>query len=77
MISYEIQIEELIRKVGKMRSFKFIIVNLIKLGPLPVNIGFELYCYVEKADDFGPEWMFRFLFVPVLPAPEWRRKPVS
>ena len=50
--------------------------TLIKLGPLPVKIGFEAYYYVEKPDDFGPEWQFRFLFVPVIPSPKWSQKPL-
>ena len=50
--------------------------TLIKLGPLPVKIGLEAYYYVEQDDKFGPEWQLRFLFVPVLPSPEWSRKPL-
>jgi len=50
--------------------------TLVKLGPLPVKIGAELYYYVEKSDDFGPEWQFRLLFVPVLPSPSWARTPL-
>jgi len=50
--------------------------TLIKLGPLPVKIGFEAYYYVEKPDDFGPEWQIRFLFVPVIPSPKWSQKPL-
>jgi hypothetical protein len=50
--------------------------TLIKLGPHPVKIGFEAYYYVEKPDDFGPEWQIRFLFVPVIPSPKWSQKPL-
>jgi hypothetical protein len=50
--------------------------TLVKLGPLPVKIGFEAYYYVEKPDDFGPEWQIRFLFVPVIPSPKWSQKPL-
>ena len=50
--------------------------TLVKLGPLPVKIGAELYYYVVKSDDFGPEWQFRLLFVPVLPSPSWARTPL-
>jgi len=50
--------------------------TLIKLGPLPVKIGFEAYYYVEKPDDFGPEWQIRFLFVPVIPSPKWSQNPL-
>ena len=51
--------------------------TLIKIGPLPVKIGFEAYCYLERDSDFGPEWQFRLLFVPVLPAPAWSRNPLA
>ena len=50
--------------------------TLIKLGPLPVKIGLEYYYHVVRDDNFGPEHQLRFLFVPVLPAPEWSRKPL-
>ena len=50
--------------------------TLVKLGPLPAKIGFEAYYYVEKPDDFGPEWQIRFLFVPVIPSPKWSQKPL-
>jgi len=50
--------------------------TLIKMGPLPVKVGLEAYYYVERDDDFGPKFQFRFLFVPVLPAPEWSRTPL-
>jgi hypothetical protein len=29
--------------------------TLIKIGPLPVKIGFEAYYYLERDSDFGPE----------------------
>ena len=50
--------------------------TLVKLGPLPVKIGAEAYYYLETDDDFGPEWQVRLLFIPVLPAPEWSRRPL-
>lgn len=50
--------------------------TLINIGKLPVKIGLEAYYYVENDEDFGPEWQVRFLFVPVVPAPEWSRKPL-
>jgi hypothetical protein len=50
--------------------------TLIKIGPLPVKIGLELYYYVERDDDFGPKWQIRFLFVPVIPSPDWARSPI-
>ena len=39
-------------------------------------IGLEAYYYVEKDDDFGPDWQIRFLFIPVLPSPDWARRPL-
>ena len=48
--------------------------TLIKIGPLPVKVGLEAYYHVVRDDNFGPEWQLRFLFVPVLPAPEWARE---
>lgn len=45
-------------------------------GRLPVKVGAELHYYVEQDDDFGPQWLLRFFFVPVLPAPEWSKKPL-
>lgn len=50
--------------------------TLVKIGKMPVKIGAELYYYVEKDDDFGPEWQLRILFVPVVPSPGWSRKPL-
>jgi hypothetical protein len=29
--------------------------TLIKIGPLPVQIAFEAYYYLERGSDFGPE----------------------
>lgn len=50
--------------------------TLIYLGPLPVKIGLDYYYFVENPDLVGPEHMIRFVFSPVLPAPEWSRKPL-
>jgi hypothetical protein len=50
--------------------------TLVKFGKLPVKIGAEAYYYVQQDDDFGPQWGLRLLFVPVLPSPEWSRKPL-
>lgn len=50
--------------------------TLIKLGgKLPTKIGAELYYYAVQDDGFGPKWQLRFLFVPVVPAPESSRRP--
>ena len=45
-------------------------------GKLPIRIGAEAQYYVHQPDDFGPEWNFRFFFIPVIPAPEWAGKPL-
>ena len=50
--------------------------TMIKLGPMPAKIGAEFYYYVDKTDEFGPEWSIRFFFVPVIPSPEWSKKPL-
>jgi len=50
--------------------------TLVKIGRLPVKVGAELHYYVEKSDDFGPEFMLRLFFVPVLPSPSWARTPL-
>ena len=50
--------------------------TLVKIGKLPVKIGFEGYYNVVQDDDFGPEWHARILFIPVLPAPKWSRIPI-
>jgi len=50
--------------------------TLVSLGRLPVKIGFEAYYYVEQDDRYGPTWQIRFLFVPVIPAPEWAGRPL-
>ena len=50
--------------------------TLIKMGPLPVKVGLEAYYYAVRDKDFGPVFQFRFLFIPVLPSPEWSRTPI-
>ena len=50
--------------------------TLVKFGKLPVKVGCEFYYYLERDEAFGPEWMFRFLFVPVLPSPGWAKVPL-
>jgi hypothetical protein len=50
--------------------------SLFKFGPLPVKIGIEAYYYVENNEDVGPEWQLRVFFVPVIPSPEWARRPL-
>ena len=48
--------------------------TMIKMGPLPVKIGMEVYHYVKQPDEFGPDWQIRLFFVPVLPSPKWTQK---
>ncbi len=48
--------------------------TMIKMGPLPVKVGMELYHYIKKPDKFGPDWQIRFFFVPVVPSPKWSHK---
>ncbi len=50
--------------------------TLIKIGPMPAKIGAEVHYYVEKSEDFGPDWLLRLYFVPVLPSPKWARTPL-
>ena len=50
--------------------------TVVMLGRLPVAIGVEYYYMVETPDTFGPEHQIRFVFTPVLPSPEWSRKPL-
>jgi hypothetical protein len=50
--------------------------TLIKLGPLPVKVGAEIHKYVVKDDDFGPDWLLRLYFVPVVPSPAWSKSPL-
>lgn len=49
--------------------------TMAKIGKIPAKVGLEAYYYVVQDDQFGPEWQLRFLFVPVMPAPESSRKP--
>ena len=69
-IRYNWETEQLTFPIGIGADF------LIKLGPLPVKVGFEFYYFVEKSDDFGPDYALRLLFVPVLPAPAWSRSAI-
>jgi hypothetical protein len=50
--------------------------TMSKIGKLPIKWGFELHYYVESPDSFGPEWNFRFIFVPVVPSPAFSKKPI-
>jgi hypothetical protein len=50
--------------------------TLVKLGPLPTKIGVELHYYVVQDNQLGPQWLLRFYFSPVLPAPKWSREAI-
>ena len=50
--------------------------TLVKWGKLPIKMGVEFYNYIESDDDFGGDKQIRFLFIPVLPSPEWSRVPL-
>ena len=50
--------------------------TLVKWGKLPIKMGVEFYTYAESDDDFGGDSQIRFLFIPVLPSPEWSRDPI-
>jgi hypothetical protein len=47
-----------------------------KIGPLPVKVGLEVYTYVEKPDNFGPDWGIRLIFSPIVPKPAFSKKPI-
>lgn len=50
--------------------------TLVKIGPLPAKIGAELHYFVETDDAFGPKYMLRLFFSPVIPSPAWAKKPL-
>lgn len=50
--------------------------TLIKIGEIPISLGFESYYYLEQDDMFGPEWGLRFGISTVIPSPEWSRNPL-
>jgi hypothetical protein len=50
--------------------------TLIKLGRLPVRVGAEFHWYPVRPETAGPKYNLRVLFVPVVPAPEWSKKPL-
>ena len=50
--------------------------TLVKIGPLPTKVGAEIHYYVETDDAFGPQWMLRLYFSPVIPSPSWAKKPL-
>jgi hypothetical protein len=50
--------------------------TMAKIGKLPVKWGLELHYYVEKPDNFGPEWNLRLIFSPIIPKPAFSKKPI-
>ncbi len=50
--------------------------TLVKMGKLPVKVGGEIHYFVDQDDDFGPEWLLRLYFSPVVPSPAWSKKPL-
>ena len=51
--------------------------TLIKIGKLPVKVGFEVYKYVKHGpDNLHNDWQARIFFVPILPSPKWSREPI-
>ena len=51
--------------------------TLIKIGPLPVKVGAEVSYYAGHGpDELHNEWQARIFFVPILPSPDWSRKPL-
>ena len=50
--------------------------TLIMLGRAPVRIGAEFHYYPEQPDAYGPEFMIRFLLIPVIPAPAFAKEPL-
>ena len=54
--------------LGGSKTFMF--------GKLPIRLGAEVQYYVHQANDFGPKWNFRVFIIPVVPAPEWAKKPL-
>ena len=50
--------------------------TMVKMGPLPVKVGMEVYYYVKQPDKFGPDWQIRLFFVPVLPSPKWSQRAI-
>ena len=49
--------------------------TMIKIGPLPVKVGAEVYYYAKHGpDELHNKWQARIFFVPILPSPKWSRK---
>jgi hypothetical protein len=50
--------------------------TLVKIGRLPVSLGFEVDRHWSNNDLIHNKWQLRITIVPVLPAPDWSRKPL-
>lgn len=50
--------------------------TMIKLGPLPMRVGAEFHYYPITPEVAGPQYNLRVFFVPVIPAPEWSKRPL-
>ena len=50
--------------------------TLIKLGPLPVRVGTEFQYYPITPEVAGPQSNLRLTLTPVIPAPEWSKRPL-
>jgi hypothetical protein len=49
---------------------------LIWLGPLPVRVGAEFQCYPVTPEVAGPQYNLRLNITPIIPAPEWAKRPL-
>ena len=50
--------------------------KLVYIGKLPIKIGIEAYYYIESdPDELHNDWHLRFFAIPVLPSPNWTRRP--
>ena len=45
------------------------VIDLFKMGNIPVRWGAEMQYYVNQPDDFGPKWNFKLFFAPIAPNP--------
>ncbi len=41
--------------------------KIVKIGSLPAQIAASFDYYIEKNDDFGPDWAFTLHFTPIVP----------
>ena len=50
--------------------------DFTKIGPVPLKWGAEVHYFVEQPDSLGPKWQIRLFFIPVVPAPQFSKKPL-